>query len=213
MPDVLLEPLAGIRWQSIGPLLLISLAIMGSPGPATLSLLAAGSVHGVRRSLPYLLGVIVGTALVLVAVASGVTAALLAVPALRAVLTVISAAYIVWLAVRIASAPPLTQPGAAAASAAAAFSLPGGLVLGVANPKGWVAIAAVFTSVELADAATTDAAAKVALLTAMIVVICATWLAAGASFTPLLRDPRRSRVVNVALAAALLLATTLAVLR
>ena len=46
-------------------LLLSSLAIMGSPGPATISLTAAGSVHGVRRSLGYLAGIVLGTTIVL----------------------------------------------------------------------------------------------------------------------------------------------------
>ena len=40
-----------LRGGSLGPLLLTALAIMGSPGPATISLTAAGSNHGVRRSL------------------------------------------------------------------------------------------------------------------------------------------------------------------
>jgi threonine/homoserine/homoserine lactone efflux protein len=83
-----------IRWGSVGTLVLISLAIMGSPGPAMISLVAAGSVRGVRRSFPYLFGIIVGTTLVLVAVATGITAALLAVPAIGSVLIWISVAYI-----------------------------------------------------------------------------------------------------------------------
>jgi threonine/homoserine/homoserine lactone efflux protein len=206
MPEALL--VAAIRWGSVGPLLLISLAIMGSPGPATISLVAAGSVHGVLRSLPYLVGIISGTTIVLVAVASGITAALLAVPAIGSVLIWISAAYIVWLAYHIASAPPLSEPTAASN----AFSFAGGALLGAANPKAWVAIATVFASAHLADAATTDATAKVAVLTAMIIMICAAWLVAGTSIAPLLRDPRRARLVNVALAVAMVGATALALL-
>jgi threonine/homoserine/homoserine lactone efflux protein len=201
-------PLEGIRWESVGPLMLISLAIMGSPGPATISLLAASSVRGVRRSLPYLFGIIVGTTLVLVAVATGITAALLAVPAIGSVLIWISVAYILWLAYHIATAPPLSKP----AGASNAFSLIGGTFLGIANPKAWVAIGAVFASARLADAATTDAAAKIAVLTVMIIVICATWLFAGTSVAPLLRDPRRARLVNVSLAVGLVGGTALAVL-
>jgi threonine/homoserine/homoserine lactone efflux protein len=198
--------IAAIRWGAIAPLCLASLAIMGSPGPATISVVAAGSAYGVRRSLPYVLGVMAGTAAVLVAVATGITAALLAIPALGSALIAISAAYILWLAYRVATAPPLTeQPADAVAS-----SLPGGLLLGVANPKAWVACAAVFASARLADAAAADAAAKLAVLTVMIVVIMSTWLIAGASLAPLLRDPRRSRAVNCALAVALLAATALA---
>ena len=203
------EPLlmATVRWGSAGPLLLTSLAIMGSPGPATISLTAAGSAYGVRRSLAYLIGIIVGTTIVLVAVASGITATLLAVPAMRSVLIAISAAYILRLAYHIATAPPL----AAQTAASDAPSLAGGILLGVANPKAWVAIAAVFASAHLANTATRDAAAKIAVLTVMIIVINATWLIAGASLAPLLRDPHRARIINTALAAALIGATALAV--
>jgi threonine/homoserine/homoserine lactone efflux protein len=196
-----------IRWGSVGTLVLISLAIMGSPGPATISLVAAGSVPGVRRSFPYLFGIIVGTALVLVAVATGITAALLTIPAVGSVLIWISAGYILWLAYHIATAPPLSKP----TGASNAFSVIGGALLGIANPKAWVAIAAVFASVHLADAPTNDATAKVVVLTVMIIVICATWLFAGRSIAPVLRDPRRARYVNIALAVGLVAATALAV--
>ncbi|HUY71091.1 MAG TPA: hypothetical protein VMV08_02535, partial [Gaiellaceae bacterium] len=71
---------------------------------------------------------------------------------------------------------------------------------------------AVFASTHLARSATVDAAVKIAVRTGMIVVISATWLVAGASFAPLLRDPRRARVIKVTLAAVLVGATALAVL-
>jgi threonine/homoserine/homoserine lactone efflux protein len=206
MPEAL--PVAAIRWGSIPPLLLISLAVMGSPGPATISLVALGSVFGVRRSLKYLSGIIVGTTVILVAVATGITAVLVALPAIGSVLLGISAAYILWLAYHIATAPPLSDQTAAMD----APSLAGGAFLGVANPKSWVAIAAVFTSARLADDAATDAAAKIAVLTAMIIMICATWLAAGTALAPMLREPHRARVVNGALAAGLVGATALAML-
>ena len=203
MPGPLLA--ATIHWGSIGPLLVTALAIMGSPGPATISLTAAGSAYGVRRSLGYLAGIVAGTLVVLVAVATGITATLLAVPALRSVLIVLSAAYILWLAYRIATAGPGTGPRLGAAP-----SLAGGAMLGVANPKAWVAIAATFGSARLADPATTDAAAKVALLSMVAVLIMTVWLVVGASFAPALRDPRQARVVNLALAAGLVAATALA---
>jgi threonine/homoserine/homoserine lactone efflux protein len=198
----------GIRWGSVGPLLFISLAIMGSPGPATVSLMAAGSAYGVRRSLSYLIGIIVGTTIVLLAVATGITAALLAVPAFGSILIWISVAYILWLAYHIATAPPLSEPTAASSR----FSVAAGTFLGIANPKAWVAIGAVFASGHLADDTTTDAAVKIAVLTGMIIAICATWLVAGTSIAPLLRHPGRARVVNAALAVALIGATALAVL-
>jgi threonine/homoserine/homoserine lactone efflux protein len=199
---------AAIHWRAIAPLVLASAAIMGSPGPATISLAAAGSAYGVRRSLAYFAGIVVGTTLVLLAVAAGITTTLLALPALRAVLISISGVYILWLAYRVATAPPL----GAQTSPRAAPALGAGTVLGVANPKAWVAIAAVFASSRLAGDAATDAVAKTVILAGMIVVIMAAWLIAGASLAPMLRDPRRARIVNVVLAAALVGATMIAIL-
>jgi threonine/homoserine/homoserine lactone efflux protein len=198
-----------LPYDAVGTLCVTALAVMGTPGPATISLTAAGSTYGVRRCLAYLSGIIAGTWAVLVAVATGITATLLAVPAVRPALIAVGAAYIVWLAYHIATAPPLPeQSGAVRAPSAAA-----GALLGVANPKAWVAIAAVFASARLASGAAADAAAKVAVLTVLIVVINATWLAAGASLAPVLRDPRRARILNPALAALLVGAAALAVLR
>jgi threonine/homoserine/homoserine lactone efflux protein len=187
-------------------LVVASLAIMGSPGPATISLAAAGSAYGVRRCVSYAIGIVVGTMLVLIAVATGITATLLAVPALRTALIAVSAVYILWLAYHVATAPPL------AVHSTTAPSLGGGALLGFANPKAWVAIAAVFASARLAGTATADAAAKVGVLSVMIVVIMGAWLIVGAFLAPVLRDARRARVVNVALAVALVAATALAVL-
>src|SRR5438445_12158304 len=95
VPEVLL--VYCIRWGSVGPLLFISLVIMGSPGPATISLMAAGSAYGVRRSVSYLIGIIVGTTIVLLAVATGITAALLAGPPIGSILVWIPVAYSRWL--------------------------------------------------------------------------------------------------------------------
>jgi threonine/homoserine/homoserine lactone efflux protein len=206
MPEL---PLAAIRGESVLPLVLTSLAIMGSPGPATISLTAAGSAYGVRRSLGYLFGIIVGTTIVLLAVATGITATLLAVPALRSVLIGVSAAYLVWLAYQIATAPPLSDQ----TSDSRAPSIAGGTLLGIANPKAYVAIAAVYASAHLGSRQLEDTVAKVVILSATIVLINSTWLVIGSSFAPLLRDAHRARIVNIGLATALIGATVLAVLR
>lgn len=196
----------GIQWASVGSLLLVSAAIMGSPGPTTVSLVGVASAFGLRRAVPYMVGEIVGTTAVLIAVATGVTAALLAIASLAPVLITVSGLYILWLAYHIATAPPLSASDGTATSP----SFTGGLLLGVANPKAWVAIAAVFASVRITEAPTVDALAKTLVLTGMITLIHLAWLLIGAAIAPLLRDPRRARVVNMGMAAALVIATVLA---
>jgi threonine/homoserine/homoserine lactone efflux protein len=201
---------AAIHSGAVAPLVLTALAIMGSPGPATISLTAAGSAYGVDRALGYLIGIILGTWIVLVAVATGITASLLAIPVLRSVLLGASAAYLVWLAFHIATAPVPTEQSM---HAGAAPTLRGGAVLGVANPKAWVAIGAVFASGRLASDAPVDAVLKVGVLAAMVVLISSAWLLIGASFAPLLRAPRVARRVNVLLAVALVAATAVALIQ
>jgi threonine/homoserine/homoserine lactone efflux protein len=169
---------------------------------------AAAAAFGIRRSLGYLVGIIVGTSAVLVAVATGITAVLLSIPTVRPLLIGASASYILWLAYHLATAPALS----AQSSDDEAPSLLDGAFLGVANPKAWVAIAAVFASAKLAHGAALDAAAKAAVLTVMIVLINTLWLLTGASLAPLLRHPRRSRIVNGVLAAVLVAATALAII-
>ncbi len=199
--------LTSIRWSALPALLLTSLAIMGSPGPATISLTATGVAFGVRRSARYLAGIIAGTVVVLVLVAAGLTGALLAVPGVRPLFLAVAAAYILYLAYHIATAPPLR----AADRGAAAPSLRGGLLLGVANPKAWVAIAAVFVSARLATHTLLDSGIKVAVLALMVVAINTAWLMAAAWVAPALRDPTRSRRANVGLATALVVSTAAAV--
>jgi threonine/homoserine/homoserine lactone efflux protein len=186
---------APIQWHAIGPLVLAALAIMGSPGPATISLTACGSAYGIARSSRYLAGIVLGTIVVLVAVATGVTAVLLTAPAVRPALLVISALYILRLAYLVATAPPPERLAAGRPP-----TLAGGLLLGVANPKAWVAIAAVVAGAHVSRGPVTDGVVKVAVLVALIVVINVSWLAAGAVCAPALQDPRRARAINVGLA-------------
>ena len=193
---------------SVVSLILSALAVMGSPGPATISIAAVGSAFGLRRALPYLAGLIIGTIVVLVAVAAGVSAALLSLPAIGPVLTVGSVLYIVYLAWRIATAPPLAEIDPAIAPP----PLWGGVALGVANPKAYVAIGAVFAANRLTIDPATDALAKTAILAVIIVVIHVAWLFAGRAFAHVLRDPRASRIANAALAALLVLTSLLALL-
>lgn len=181
-------------------LIVASLLVMGSPGPSTISVTAVGAAFGLSRSIAYLSGLVAGTIAVLLAVAAGVVAVLLAVPQLAPVLLAASALYILYLAYRIATAPLLSMRD----EAVAAPSFPGGVLLAVANPKAYVAIAAVFAG------STLDTALKIAVLAAMIVLIHLAWWLAGAAFARVFHDPVWSRRVNIAFAAALVLTTVLA---
>jgi len=84
---------------------LAAFPLMGSPGPATLSLAALGSAYGIKESIPYYVGIVLGTIGVLIMIGLGFTGLLLAQPKLAFIVTVLAAIYILYLAYRIATAP------------------------------------------------------------------------------------------------------------
>jgi threonine/homoserine/homoserine lactone efflux protein len=88
----------------------------------------------------------------------------------------------------------------------------GGLGLSLINPKGYAAMAALFSGfVLLRSSVALDVALKIALLTLLIAAVNVAWVGAGALLTRFFRDPRTNRIVNVTFAILLLLSVGLAI--
>ncbi len=188
---------------------LAGFALAGSPGPATLSLAATGAAFGVRRGLGYMAGIVIGMAAVMGIAATGVVSLVLAVPGAPPVVAVLAAAYFVYLALRIAAAPPLA--GRTEGQRPPSFG--GGLFLSLVNPKGYAAMAALFSGFTLVrERLALDAAVKAAVLAAIITAVDIAWLFAGAALTRFFREPRINRAINLAFAALLLASVALALL-
>lgn len=189
-------------------LVLAGLALAGSPGPATLSLAATGAAFGARRGLEYLAGIVIGMVVVMAIIASGVAGVLLAAPGAKPAVTALAALYFLYLAFRIATAPPLSERKGGPRP-----SFAGGLFLSLVNPKGYAAMAALFSGFVLVrERLALDALAKATVLAAIITASSLTWLFAGAALTRFLREPRANRMINVTFAI-LLLASLAATLR
>ncbi|HLM11364.1 MAG TPA: LysE family transporter [Reyranella sp.] len=187
--------------------LLAALALAGSPGPATLSLTATGAAFGAGRGVAYLAGIVVGMVAVMAAVAAGVVGLLMAVPGVAPVVTFLAAAYFLYLAWRIAMAPPLGDDH----TRRRAPTFVAGLALSLVNPKGYAAMAALYSGFVLVpDRMAADAAVKMAVLTLIIVAVNVGWLLAGAGLTRFFRDPRSNRLINVAFAVLLVASVVLA---
>jgi threonine/homoserine/homoserine lactone efflux protein len=187
-------------------LILAGLVLAGSPGPNTMSLAAAGAAFGARRSVPFMSGLAVGMLGVMALVASGVVALLLAVPGIAPVATVAALLYFVYLAWKIATAPPLTD----GATERRVPSVTDGLLQSFVNPKGYAAMLALFASHTLiADKLLADAALKIAVAFAIIVLVNAVWLTVGAALARTFRSPRANRIINITFAILLLASAAL----
>ncbi len=195
--------------ENLVAFVLAGLALTGSPGPATLSLAANGAAFGARRSVSFLAGINFGLLAVLAITASGVTLMLFTVPAVAFAASLIAGAYILYLAYRVATAPPLGDKG----SSAAAPSFAGGFVLNLVNPKAYAAMTALFSGFQLiAGDLRADALAKTVVLFVMVSVINVAWLFIGAALTRFLKDPGINRAINIAFALLLVVSVAFALL-
>lgn len=183
-----------------------ALALAGSPGPNTLSVAATGAAFGRTAGFRYMLGITAGMAIVIAMVGFGVTGFLLALPMAAPVITVMAAIYFVYLAWRIATSPPLGD-SKAQGSEPRWYE---GVLLSLVNPKGYAAMAAMFSTFALLPhSALYDGLLKAGLLLSVIVFVNVCWLFTGIALTRLMQNQRISRILNIVFAIALILSVLL----
>lgn len=176
---------------------LAGFALAGSPGPATLSLAATGAAFGARRGIGYMAGIVAGMLPVMGITVTGVAGVLLAVPGAAPAVAVMAAAYFVYLAVRIATAPPLAER----AGGRRQPSFASGVFLSLVNPKGYAAVAALCSGFVLVqDHLELDAVAKVIVMVTITAAVNLAWLFGGVALTRYFREPRTNRAINVTFA-------------
>ena len=179
-----------------------ALALLGSPGPGIAGLLAVGRVEG-WGALRFYAGLQLGLAIAFGATGAGLLSLLLAVPLAARVMALASAGYLIYLAYQIATAPV----GSALPSAQARSSLMSGFVLGIANPKAYIAFASLLASQTLVERDhQVDVLLKWFLCVIVAIVVDLVWLYVGVSLQRATLRPLTERILNSALAATILLA-------
>ncbi|MEN8840603.1 MAG: LysE family translocator [Octadecabacter sp.] len=89
-------------------LTLITFAFVGTvtPGPNNAMLMASGANFGLRRTVPHMLGITLGFPLMIALVGLGLMQVFDAFPIVDRTLKIVSVAYLLWLAYKIATAAP-----------------------------------------------------------------------------------------------------------
>jgi threonine/homoserine/homoserine lactone efflux protein len=182
-------------------LLGFSVAMYITPGPNNVMVAASAANHGIRATVPHMLGIVVGFALMLTLVCAGLGSALISWPLLLPLFRWAGAAWLVWLAWQIARAPP---PGAGGRSRVLGFT--GAMGFQWINPKAWlIAIGAAgeYLSPHQSLAAQLGRIFIVFLVVGLPCVLV--WALLGSGAARLLRSPVQLRAFNVAMAVLLVL--------
>lgn len=182
-------------------LLGFSVAMYITPGPNNVMVASSAANHGIRATLPHMLGIAFGFSLMLALVCAGLGSALVNWPLLLPLFRWVGAAWLVWLAWQIASAPP---PGEG--SRRRVLGLFGAAAFQWINPKAWliaVGAAGEFLSPHQPLIIQLARIFVVFLLVGMPCLLV--WALLGSGAGRLLRSPGQLRAFNVAMALLLVL--------
>jgi threonine/homoserine/homoserine lactone efflux protein len=167
-----------------------------TPGPNNLMLMTSGVNFGFRRSVPHMLGVALGFALMVGLVGVGLDAAFSRFPALLPIMRYAGVAYMLWLAGKLALAGPVGESEYKGKPlgffGAAAFQW--------INPKAWFIAVGALTAYAVSEDYTRSLVV-VTLVFGLVTLPCvAAWVLFGAAMRRILRNPRFVRPFNIAMA-------------
>lgn len=194
-----------------GAFTLAAIGLLGSPGPAIAALLAVGKTHGLGGGLRFYGGLQIGLAAAAAISAAGLISLIVAVPATRIVMIVVATAYLVYLAWKIGTAPVGADPSEAEAAAPKGGFALAGAVVGITNPKAYVAFASLMAPVTLVAASPLgDGVLKWLLVVLVMIVVDILWLLAGVALGRASLPPHIERALNIVLALMIVAAAGLA---
>lgn len=192
--------------QDLLALLAFGVVSSFTPGPNNLMLMASGANFGVVRTLPHMAGVVVGFFIMLVVVGLGLFGLFHAWPPSFTILKVVSVAYTLWLAWKIARASP---PGAADADGRPMTFVQASAFQWV-NPKAWTMALSAITLY-----APDERVGSVLLISFLFAVIgiasTGSWMLMGLSIRCWLSSRRRLLAFNYGMAALLVGSIALAI--
>ena len=122
-------------------LLFFAISMVASPGPANMILLVAGSKFGLRKSFPFVIGIILSKQFIIWPIGFGLLTFFEYFPSFLTFIKVVSCLYIIWLAWKLANFKIKSN-----SELVSAPSFLYGLPVHPTNPKAWAMISVSFTS-------------------------------------------------------------------
>ncbi|MBZ8135239.1 LysE family translocator [Afifella sp. IM 167] len=185
--------------EIVSALVVFALVASMTPGPNNLMLLASGVNFGFRRTIPHLLGILIGFAVLLTAVGLGVGALVERFPALHLALKVVGGAYLLYLAWKIAASRALheesTGRGPLTFTEAALFQW--------VNPKAWMMGLAAMAAYTDPEHYSLTLAIVVGVFFLVTIPSTTIWAGFGSALKDWLDHPVRLKWFNIAMAVAL----------
>ena len=173
-----------------------------TPGPNNIMLAASGVNFGFKRTVPHILGVNFGFALLVIGVGVGLGTLFSQVPQLQLVLKVLGTAYLLWLAWRTARAGEIHAGGAEPQP----LTIAEAMAFQAVNPKAWYMAVSAMSLYVRPEHIAVDVATVTGCLIGFNIAGANTWAGFGSALREVLKDPVRIKVFNIVMALALVAA-------
>jgi threonine/homoserine/homoserine lactone efflux protein len=186
----------------LGPLILFALAVTLTPGPNVVLVTASGANFGFRRTIPQMLGITLAFGSMVVAVGLGLAGLVHSEPRVHSVLRYAGAAYLLYLAWRIARA----DAGGAASAPAKPIGFLAAALFTWMNPKAWVSVLGAFaTYITVGGNVLRQTSLIAAVLAGACLLSCVIWTGFGAVIGRFLANRRARTAFNWSMAGLLVL--------
>ena len=171
-----------------------------TPGPNNLMLTASGANFGYRLTLPQVTGCVMGNVVLTLIACNGLGQLFVAFPLAQVALRTVGAAYLVWLAWKLA------QSRLGDAQALRPLTFVEGVMFQATNPKSWIRAITLASVFMPAGADPLLAGLGISAVGAVVGFPCVSaWALFGVAMRGVLADARKRRVFNLAMAVALVL--------
>ncbi|GGX99397.1 lysine transporter LysE [Litchfieldella qijiaojingensis] len=178
----------------LGPAALYMISMTITPGPNNVMLTASGANYGFWRTMPHILGILGGCFVLFSAIALGLGLIFERYPSMQTSLRIVGSAYLLYLAWKIATAPP---PTLRAESEGRPLTFWQAAAFQFANPKAWVMGLALMAGFLPQGGDTLINALLLAAFAELIALPCiALWAGFGLAIGRLLKSERSWRIFN-----------------
>ena len=168
-----------------------------SPGPNVILITTSGARFGFRKTIPHVLGVVVGVGVIAFVTGAGIGALIAAQPVLERVLKIAAALWILWMAYQLWQSDPARKR-----QRDAPFTFLEAVLFQWVNPKVW-AVAMAATAYVVTLAPLQQAGLLGLTFSGLNLGVCLFWATAGSLLSYLLTNPAAWRVFMRMMALAL----------
>ena len=182
----------------LASIFVFSFATSITPGPNNIMLLSSGLTFGYKKTVPHMLGVVIGFPLMALLVGLGLGKIFESYPTFLTILKIVGTAYLLWLAWKIANSTPSVNENTNNSEPLKFMPI---VLFQWVNPKNWIKI---ITAMSVYVNSVENVLSQIIIITIVflstVIVSANTWTLGGVVLKRFIKNKKAIRVFNILMA-------------